>query len=1242
MIKENTFYQNNKEKQDFEKSPTKLGNAFWINIIGFIALYDLNKNNARLHAYFQQKVQLSNVNDNSNDIILIIKILEYKKLIKPSVAQELTKLLARIKKLSDIKIDQLLFRKLLKKIPISKVKPSAKLKPFITDYKKSVTSLQDMIDPLYNFAKQQKICEEYKLMCRIIKKNNISTTDFTTPKIINTPIKINDTNTDTNTDTDIVYDDEWYQNFKDNTPNDKEFPFVKNNKELVKLFLLKFVNIDYMYKKRPNVKNMKTQLKKFDTSAKEIMSIINEKDIEDMHKNNFPINNKNLSYYYDNNKLFSPISDTFFNQYLNFDRFYEIFPYKYLIKKKYQKNIKMSEINIKERLTIINNWDNNDILDMKQSFNDFSVYNLQILSQYPNIWKMIKNILIVNDELFLKLNHADLKIMLKNKILYDLIKNWYNITSDSYKNMFKSIVYNADMLYMVKFIDNNINKDEMLYISFLNWIYNKTSSRIIDFNKMSSFEIEKWLKSKNKLESFKKDFEDPKYDKITIITERYSKYSVRYINVLCKFINERKRPFVFGNKDQCINFVSSLDNIEEKCRPVLAKHFLNYIKQFEKFIQTYLIPSSWENYLNDNNYFDLLDHVIGYMSMFFLKNISVFFIEKNIDKFILLSNRIDLYKEIYQKKQWIVFTVNDMKDLLTKSNTITFTREFADMIFGNTTKEPKDRWQQCKDFLIKKINENPNMSDGLIDGKQLLNDEYQTFLLKNFKDRLKTINLINTCLRYYSLNEKEKNKLFDFLIKIFDNEQNLTDFISNHISNHIFKNTTLITLLSKLTDINSIKTLMNNNLQISNVTIPSLLNDWNFLNIIIDKLDDIKVTNEDFDEYINTVFKDKKLTTVINGIRKNILYSAFVKDIYDDNKSLIQPIEKMTQERINQVLKFNNVSIKLPTELRKKKNEKLKPYLNRIKNNIHKMEISKPLHIDKIEETEEELEIKSAEYLKYYNGNHGNSAIEFLESFNVDMPNDDLKQWMIDNPEPTVIPGFHGTGSIGASMILRFGFKIIPAGDKSIVGRMLGDGIYISNIIEKAAQYIGDTGFSRRRGTIGYILETECYIGQKEINHKVAGDSRDRILSPEWVIFDPRSQIKIVKAHKVKMTSKKYINYLKNKHKVKINENKYFGKKILNENKLMNMITYIFYDGNIPDENGTIIPFEDFETKYKNNSNIIVTYGQYGPEVNIKTNADIIGSVHIPTTLIFKEQNPENLYDKYLSIMDDILNDYED
>lgn len=116
-------------------------------------------------------------------------------------------------------------------------------------------------------------------------------------------------------------------------------------------------------------------------------------------------------------------------------------------------------------------------------------------------------------------------------------------------------------------------------------------------------------------------------------------------------------------------------------------------------------------------------------------------------------------------------------------------------------------------------------------------------------------------------------------------------------------------------------------------------------------------------------------------------------------------------------------------------------------------------------------------------------------------------------------------------MIMRKGFAVIDASDASATGRMLGNGIYFSDILDKAAQYVGDAGFGRGKGTRGYLLEMQATLGKEKIDYDAAGiTGNDRIVSPEWVVYDPGNQLSIKKAHEVILVSKSEIEEMAKKN----------------------------------------------------------------------------------------------------------------
>lgn len=325
-------------------------------------------------------------------------------------------------------------------------------------------------------------------------------------------------------------------------------------------------------------------------------------------------------------------------------------------------------------------------------------------------------------------------------------------------------------------------------------------------------------------------------------------------------------------------------------------------------------------------------------------------------------------------------------------------------------------------------------------------------------------------------------------------------------------------------------------------------------------------------------------------------------EVYGET-ALIKPHQKLDHERLMEVLKYNN--IKLPSLRTNSKEAKTMASVMLQRATLAKDPINK-LHIDQVDLDTDMLEKMAVEYHKFNNGRHGDIAVKFIRSFNTNIPMQEtgFAEWCKTHQDQRIIkPAFHGTGSIGASMILRYGFAVLSANDKLCVGRMLGDGIYFSTVLDKVSQYIGDTGFGRGLGTKGYILEMEAALGSQGTDFRAAGveGNRDGIRSPEWCVFTPNSQLRIYKAHEVELVKTADIQALVDKHAPKIAESSVFTieafkQSFINEADVMNgknVIQYIFMDGSIPISEDEAIPFEEFQKL--GNKNCRVDISGMGP-----------------------------------------------
>lgn len=344
--------------------------------------------------------------------------------------------------------------------------------------------------------------------------------------------------------------------------------------------------------------------------------------------------------------------------------------------------------------------------------------------------------------------------------------------------------------------------------------------------------------------------------------------------------------------------------------------------------------------------------------------------------------------------------------------------------------------------------------------------------------------------------------------------------------------------------------------------------------------------------------------------------------------------EKLPKARIKEFLKYNNV-INEETKLSAaiiKTFDSMDEYVSN-ENSVP----FEDLKVELIETTEEERMIKSAElHLTKRSNKHGYESLKILRSFNVAIPlqQEEQAKFLEEHPDTEILnPMYHGTGSIAAAMILRYGFKVISSGDKSVVGRMLGDGIYAAVNIDKAQQYVGDDGYSRRIGTKGYIFEINGALGERGVNYRVAGLGNDSIRSPEWCVFDGNAQYKIFKAHEVEIISSYEAKQITGQYGNRINESPAFKKgkqkfsRFLQEEEQVdkNFCTYTFITGVIPTGDRTYVDFEDYEPQ---RSNVSIEPSAYGPSVVVQDTAE--SGNYMFTSIADMAVNHPEIYKQFL------------
>lgn len=120
------------------------------------------------------------------------------------------------------------------------------------------------------------------------------------------------------------------------------------------------------------------------------------------------------------------------------------------------------------------------------------------------------------------------------------------------------------------------------------------------------------------------------------------------------------------------------------------------------------------------------------------------------------------------------------------------------------------------------------------------------------------------------------------------------------------------------------------------------------------------------------------------------------------------------------------------------------------------------------------------------NKKHGSEGLKVLAIFDTSITDgpewDAFAEERAENGDendyfPTV---WHGTGTVGGSFILRYGFKITKFDRESMAGRALGNGIYFARYTDKSLQYLRDdtNRITRQVGSIGYLFEMEAQTGR--------------------------------------------------------------------------------------------------------------------------------------------------------------------
>lgn len=280
-----------------------------------------------------------------------------------------------------------------------------------------------------------------------------------------------------------------------------------------------------------------------------------------------------------------------------------------------------------------------------------------------------------------------------------------------------------------------------------------------------------------------------------------------------------------------------------------------------------------------------------------------------------------------------------------------------------------------------------------------------------------------------------------------------------------------------------------------------------------DDLDDLRTS-----KYISDYF-DEKIIDVIEKRASGDLFNVYVQQLRGD---IIKPSDNMLNDdyRMKEAFKYNNIPLdKLqPTKtVTRTATTTYGEYYDDLQSALPSKPSLNPLNLDEIIQTDLERGRDMHKFSQKFNGKHGQQAVKILRKFKYTVPvAKELIAFSKKYPKPQLQPVYHGTGNLAASFLFRYGFQLLPSGAAGTAGKGLGQGMYFTDLVEKAAQYMNNGGWGRNFGEIGYMIEGVSYLGEKNTHYRATAtnthlDTENRgWLSPEYCVQQPLEQFQIV------------------------------------------------------------------------------------------------------------------------------------
>lgn len=1393
FINESSFWKDQEGKDKFLSKQKKVTNEFWVNFLGFFALYSKYKDDNKLIQYFKQStVRLEKVTDSDSDLMVIMKVIDDMHVIPDMVMMKITKLLAKIKNGALGGLDENLFRnEILKKIKITQLYPYPQISALVKDFNKGNKTLADMLPDIYALAMAHKRGHEFRVLYKRLSHIDDGTTSSTqtvdpvqqtvspvksaltgAPKPDPIPVRTQVIPDPTPVVRALTWDDILahlgtnglapnktnqllslmyiVSNCENEADITKFFAAFRTNSVSGKNLLFSDSTVigDLLYGRiSADIMTLFPSMGTLYTPINGDLTKLNTAFLEWIRSSTGAL------YHLHNFIQFSSMKDTDDFVYVpqGFSKLYNLIDggFDSLITAKIPAS-KVTEIK-SHLVTILRNsyittpaifidqvykspatkkvifgfgFENSGLKlfsyisdDFVKDDVDMSIFNAMLAYTAEDHKSLAKRFILLSDQGNAAYQWAKRNITLKDLVeengltvpilakmlgkglyentyreFYKTLKDEgldfkqfiekYNLKYDDFLAEVRNNMVDIDLfMYFANYVfkERGISysyliKDLVFYAKEIKWIQTYAA----DYMNFFGFDALYMFATENMFTEFKE------------LLERITTWSKDYYNML-----------YLGNLNSSYSFAKLLNEVI----PDTSPYYIQLLKLIKYVSSTQIITL---NFLTDFNVSPkfVYDNADFFITGYTYPHSILGHICK--DQTLDLSKKPELDKVIIQYfNEKISSGYGDLASLGLNDITLqSYTDKILDILSKMDVMSKSVTIVKIVEYLLKRK---------MIDGAYV-----EAFYTKIFDDKDKLFTAVSA-LSWGSTNEQlsnysitslinTKDKVVDYLLGANTNKDKIylinkytswgkktTEQVASYLENNSFwigklyeehGTDALVEYLSKP----EIVGLWNG------VTSGKrLLNNANSLELILLNMLSDPAKLKDIDKVL-AAFPEKIERTLINTLKEQILIYPLLNDIYESNNPL-KPHSKLTPARIKTLLKFNNFEFK-GNLIRKKKNEPWSEYFGRLSKDFKASALIPDIKIAKIDETKDQLNEKTVEYSKYYNGMHGDSAVEFLESYNVSMKYPAYEQFKQRFGENNLIPAFHGSGLTASNFILRFGFTVIPATDSSTVGRMLDikgmmlaklktdgepiqntndyieyiengyfpynsvqykgsslltgksnndywtheintvGGIYVSDVIEKVAQYLGDEGYSRKTGTIGTIYECEVNLGTPGLHYHSAGTGSDHIRSPEYALCWPQGQINIVRAHKVRFTTKSFVNSLKKKYPSAVQENKHFPKfaDYLREQEVIkskNVITFVFHQGLIP-TGKEMIEWTDFEKKViKKSTKMYLDSNQYGIGVVFNTDKELNGVIRVPFTDEFIVKDPEGLYSQFLNLLDE-------